>query len=159
MDLVRAKPGPGDRGEVDDWRGGGGCLSNVAAHFGLRCRKRGTVSPPPVTNAKRMFRRGIASKDISQYGREEAMYQLAVQFIDEGKRQLVLPLLKRATADDDFPEAASVLNQLKMKSDFVPCRCKRFIDKQLRIRKNHQVSFRRRAFDCEAYADWWHGQP
>jgi hypothetical protein len=30
-----------------------------------------------------MFRRAIASRDISQYRREEAMYHLAVQFIDE----------------------------------------------------------------------------
>jgi hypothetical protein len=49
------------------------------------------------------------SKNISQYGREEAMYHLAVQFLDEEKRQFAVPLLKRAAADDDFPEAASAL--------------------------------------------------
>jgi len=85
-------------------------------------------------NAKRMFRRAIASRDISQYGREEGMYHLAVQFIDEGKRQLAFPLLKHASADDDFPEAASVLNQLRTESEYIPCRCKRFINKQLRGR-------------------------
>jgi TPR repeat protein len=96
------------------------------------CYQYGIGTRKNVANAKRMFRRAVASRDISQFGREEAMYHLAVQFIDEGKRQLAFPLLKRATADDDFPEAASVLNQLKTESDYVPCRCKRSINKQLR---------------------------
>jgi TPR repeat protein len=93
--------------------------------YGIGTRKYAAI-------AKRMFRRAIASRDISQFGREEAMYHLAVQFIDEGKRQLAFPLLKRATADNDFPEAASVLNQLATESDYLPCRCKRSINKELR---------------------------
>jgi TPR repeat protein len=96
------------------------------------CYQYGIGTRKNAENAKRMFRRAIASRDISHYGREEAMYHLAVQFVDEGKRQLACPLLKRATADDDFPEAASVLNQLRTGSDYLPCRCKRFINKQLR---------------------------
>jgi TPR repeat protein len=96
------------------------------------CYQYGIGTSKNAANAKRMFRRAIAFRNISQYGREEAMYHLAVQFIDEGKRQLAFPLLKRATADDDFPEAASVLNQLRTESDYVPCRCKRSINKQLR---------------------------
>jgi TPR repeat protein len=96
------------------------------------CYQYGIGTRKSAANAKRMFRRAIASRDISQYDREEAMYHLAVQFIDEGKRRLAFPLLKRASADDDFPEAASVLNQLRAESDYVPCRCKRFINKQLR---------------------------
>lgn len=96
------------------------------------CYQYGIGTRRDAANAKRMFRRAIASRDISQSGREEAMYHLAVQFIDEGKRQLALSLLKRASADNDFPEAASILNQLRIGSDFVPCRCKRFINKQLR---------------------------
>jgi uncharacterized protein len=96
------------------------------------CYQYGIGTRKSAANAKRMFRRAIASRDISQYGREEAMYHLAVQFIDEGKRRSAFPLLKRASADDDFPEAASVLTQLRTESDYVPCRCKRFINKQLR---------------------------
>jgi TPR repeat protein len=97
----------------------------ICYQYGIGARKN-------AANAKRMFRRAIASRNISQYGREEAMYHLAVQFIDEGKLRLALPLLKRASADDDFPEAASVVNQIKTKSDYVPCRCKRFVNKKLR---------------------------
>jgi uncharacterized protein len=82
--------------------------------------------------AKRLFKSAIASGDICQYGREEAMYHLAVQFIDEGRPQLALPLLNGATADDDFPEAASVLRAINTQSDYVPCRCRRFINKALR---------------------------
>jgi TPR repeat protein len=96
------------------------------------CYQYGIGTRKNTANAKRLFRRAIASKDISQYGREEAMYHLAVQFIDEGKLQLALPLLKRAATDDDFPEAASVLDQLNTNSDYVPCRCRRFINKRLR---------------------------
>jgi TPR repeat protein len=93
--------------------------------YGIGIRKN-------TANAKRLFRRAIVSKDISQYGREESMYHLAVLFIDEGKWQFAIPLLKRAAADDDFPEAALVLKQLTKNSDYDPCRCRRFVNKQLR---------------------------
>lgn len=96
------------------------------------CYQYGIGTRKNTANAKRLFRRAIVSKDISQYGREEAMYHLAVQFIDEGKPQFAIPLLKRAAADDDFPEAALVLKQLTKNSDYDPCRRRRFINKQLR---------------------------
>jgi len=96
------------------------------------CYQYGIGTTKNTANAKRLFKRALVSKDITRYGREEAMYHLAVQFIDEGKRKFAFPLLERGTADDDFPEAASVLNQLSTKSAYVPCRCRRFINKQLR---------------------------
>jgi uncharacterized protein len=46
------------------------------------CYQYGIGTRKNAADAKRMFRRAIASRDISQYGREEAMYHLAVQFID-----------------------------------------------------------------------------
>jgi uncharacterized protein len=46
--------------------------------YGIGVRKN-------AASAKRMFRRALVSKNITQYGREEAMYHLALQFIDEGK--------------------------------------------------------------------------
>jgi len=96
------------------------------------CYQYGIGTRKNATNAKRLFRCAIASKNISQYCREEAMYHLAVQLIDEGNRQFAIPLLKRAAADDDFPEAALVLKQLTKKSEYEPCRCRRLINKQLR---------------------------
>jgi uncharacterized protein len=107
------------------------CDGDAAVDVGY-CYQYGIGARKSAANAKRMFKRAIASKNISQYGREEAMYHLAVQFIDEGKPRLALPLLKLATKDGDFPEAASVLKQIKTQSDYLPCRCKRFINKQLR---------------------------
>jgi TPR repeat protein len=105
--------------------------SDAAVDVGY-CYQYGIGTRKNAAKAKRMFGRAIASKDISEYGREEAMYHLAVQYIDEGKRKFAFPLLKRATADGDFPEAASVLNQLNTNTDYDPCRCRRFINKQLR---------------------------
>jgi TPR repeat protein len=104
---------------------------NAAVDVGY-CYQYGIGTRKNTAKAKRMFSRAIASKDISQSGREEAMYQLAVQYIDEGKRKFAFPLLKRATADGDFPEAASILDQLNTNTDYDPCRCRRFTNKQLR---------------------------
>lgn len=81
--------------------------------------------------ARHMFRRAQTSSDISELGREEAMYHLAVSFVDAGKIQLALPLLVRAAADDDYPEALSLLNQIRSKSEILPCRCRRSIYKHL----------------------------
>jgi TPR repeat protein len=96
------------------------------------CHQYGIGTRKNTANAKRMFRRAIASRDITKYGREEAMYHLALQFIDEGKPHFAFPLLKKATADDDYSEAASVLNQFYTNSDYVPCRCRRLSNKKLR---------------------------
>jgi Sel1 repeat len=96
------------------------------------CYQYGIGTRKNAANAKRMFRRALVSKVITQYGREEAMYHLALQFIDERKRRLALPLLNLATADRDYPEAASVLKQIETKTDYIPCRCKRFLNKTLR---------------------------
>jgi TPR repeat protein len=107
------------------------CDGDAAVDVGY-CYQYGIGTRKNTAYAKRIFRRAIASNDITQYGREAAMYHFAIQFVDEGKSDLALPLLKRATADDDYPEAASVLNQLNTNSDYVPCRCRRLIIKKLR---------------------------
>jgi uncharacterized protein len=107
------------------------CDGDAAVDVGY-CYQYGIGARRNAANAKRMFRRAIASRNISQYGCEEAMYHLALQFIDEGKRRLALPLLKLAAADGDYPEAASVIKQIETKSDYVPCRCKRLLNKNLR---------------------------
>jgi TPR repeat protein len=107
------------------------CDGDAAVDVGY-CYQYGIGARKNAANAKRMFRRAIASRNISQYGREAAMYHLALQFIDEGKLRLALRLLKLAAADGDYPEAASLLKQIETKSDYVPCRCKRLLNKHLR---------------------------
>jgi TPR repeat protein len=81
--------------------------------------------------ARRMLRRASISGSITEYGREEALYHLALEFIDRGKVHLAIPLLSRAAADGDFPEASSVMEQIRSKSAPVPCRCRRHIYKHL----------------------------
>jgi len=96
------------------------------------CYQYGIGTRKNPAKAKLRFRRAIASKHVTQAGREAAMYHLALQYVDKGKLRYALPLLKLATVDDDFPEAAAVLDRIKAESDFVPCRCRRFVDKNLR---------------------------
>ena len=66
------------------------------------------------------------------WGREEALYQLGVSYVDARKPKLAVPLLKRAAKDGDYPEAMAVLRQLAAKDIVEPCRCRRFIRKGLR---------------------------
>ena len=96
------------------------------------CYQYGIGTRRSTVNAKRFYRRAIVSKDISQHGREEAMYHLAIQLIDAGQTRFAIPLLRQAAADNDFPEAACVLNQLTKNLDGHFCRCRRFINRRLR---------------------------
>lgn len=96
------------------------------------CYQYGIGTRRDAGKAKRQYRRAIAARDIAPYGREEAMYHLAIQYLDEGRPKMALPLLDRAAADDDYPEAVAVLKQIHAGSGYQPCRCRRFIRKELR---------------------------
>jgi TPR repeat protein len=93
--------------------------------YGIGVRKN-------VTAARRLYRRAIVARDISMWGREEALYQLGVSYVDTGKPILAMPLLKRAALDGDYPEAEAVLGQIRAKGEMEVCRCRRFINKDLR---------------------------
>jgi len=82
--------------------------------------------------AHRTYRRAIASRNTSEYSREAAMYHLALLWLDGRRPQRALPLLRRASADDDYPEAATLLRQLQAGSALRRCRCKRGLGKALR---------------------------
>jgi TPR repeat protein len=92
--------------------------------YGIGVRKN-------IASARRMYRRAIAARDISMWGREGALYQLGVSYVDAGKPRLALPLLKRAARDGDYPEAAAVLRQLAAEEVVEPW-CRRLIIKTLR---------------------------
>ena len=81
--------------------------------------------------ARRMYKRAIASTSTTDCGREEAMYHLAVAYLDAGHAKRARALLRRAAAGGDFPEAQSVLNQLEAKRAIIPCRCRRGLLKSL----------------------------
>jgi TPR repeat protein len=93
--------------------------------YGIGVRKN-------IAAARMLYKRAIASRDISMWGREEALYHLGISYIDAGKRKLALPYLKRAAKDGDYPEAEAVLEQIRSKLPIEPCRCRRFILKTLR---------------------------
>jgi TPR repeat protein len=93
--------------------------------YGIGVRKN-------IAAARKLHRRAIAARDITMWGREEALYQLGVSYLDAGEPRLALPLLKRAARDGDYPEAAAILRQIRMKEKIEPCRCRRFINRDLR---------------------------
>jgi TPR repeat protein len=92
--------------------------------YGIGVRKN-------IASARRLYRRAIAARDISMWGREEALYQLGVSYVDTGKPILAMPLLKRAALDGDYPEAAATLEQIQTERPIEACRCRRFILKDL----------------------------
>jgi len=84
-----------------------------------------------VLSAQRLYRRAMAARDISMWGREEALYQLGLSYIDALQPQLALPLLRKAAKDGDYPEAAAALEQIQTERPIEVCRCRRFILKDL----------------------------
>lgn len=92
--------------------------------YGIGVRKN-------ISEARKLYRCAISSRDITAYGREEAMYGLAVSFVDAGQRFRAIPLLEAAAVDGDYPEAAALLEQVKEKKAVEPCRCRRFLRKNL----------------------------
>ena len=83
-----------------------------------------------VAMARRLFWRALRG-NTSQYGREEALYNLAVAHADNGDRKRSIQLLRRANKDGDYAEAASLLALLTAKVGLSPCRCRRDLRKDL----------------------------
>lgn len=81
--------------------------------------------------ARRLFRRALRGH-TSDFGREEALYNLAVAQVDHDNRRAAIRLLKQANSDGDYPEAASLLTQIRAKAGLSPCRCRRHLSKDLR---------------------------
>lgn len=79
--------------------------------------------------AMRALHRATESRFISEYGREEALYHLAVAHVDAGAggdlRQ-ARALLRRAARDGDYPEASALQAQLKAREAPRFCRCRRW---------------------------------
>jgi TPR repeat protein len=65
-----------------------------------------------VNSARRMFRRALKDSDTSSYGREEALYNLAIAHVDSGNPGRAIAFLERANEDGDYPEAAALLAQI-----------------------------------------------
>lgn len=83
-----------------------------------------------VVMARRLFQRALRG-NTTEYGREEALYNLAVVHADNGDRKRAIQLLKHANKEGDYPEAASLLTQLSANVELTPCRCRRHLRKDL----------------------------
>ena len=85
-----------------------------------------------VAVARRLLDRSLRA-NTTEHGREEALYHLAVANIDAGQRRRAKALLRLANRDGDYPEAASLLEQLTAKEAEIvmPCRCRRSLNKSL----------------------------
>ena len=89
-----------------------------------------------LASARRKFRHAICASDTSPYGREEALYHLAIAEIDRGNRHRAVSLLEQANKDGDYPEAESLLAQIRAATELTPCRCRRHLNKHLRGHAN-----------------------
>jgi TPR repeat protein len=68
------------------------------------------------------------SRCITEHGREEALYHLAVVHLDDGGtrgRSRARTLLRQAAADGDYPAAIDLLAALEAGRSCVICRCRR----------------------------------
>lgn len=95
------------------------------------CYQYGIGTKCDVIAARRLYRYASKSTNISEWGREAAMYHLAVSYIDKNRITAALPLLERANRDNDYPEANKLLEQIKAGKHPTPCRCRRMIRKSL----------------------------
>lgn len=110
----------GDGDAMVDW---GHCLQH-----GMGVRKDSAA-------AELAYRAAIKSNYISEYGREEAMYLLAVlltQGRPRGWRREASTLLRRASADGDYPQAENLIEQLTAMSSVPICTCRRWLRPTLR---------------------------
>ena len=114
---------------VAKWRDGDDYLElGYCYQYGLGVRRNHKA-------AVRNYRRAIRSTLITEYGREEAMYHLAIALLDRGGDASVyrqaIELLHDATIDEDYPEALDLLCQAKSKGKLNICRCRRGLRRSL----------------------------
>ena len=110
--------------------GSGGARADVGywLYYGIGVRR-------DVAKALTAFHRAAQSRQISDFDREEALYLRAVAYLDRGgphNRAKARALLIRANADDDYPEARTLVAQLDLETEPVPCRCRRGLDRHVR---------------------------
>jgi TPR repeat protein len=82
------------------------------------------------------YRAAIRSQWITEYAREEALYHLAIAYLDRGvgqrARRSAISLLREAAADGDYPQAAGLLSRLEDGEPLgVLCRCRRGLRRSL----------------------------
>ena len=83
-----------------------------------------------VGRAARAYRRAIRSTAVTGYGQEEACYHLATRLLareTSRARREAVTLLERASADNDYWQAARLLAALKVDRPVAVCHCRRHL--------------------------------
>jgi TPR repeat protein len=99
------------------------------------CYQHGYGVRSDLTAAARWYEVAIRSSGISQLEREEAMYLLAMILLlrnpNRASRSRALRLLKRANADEDYPQAAEVSQRVQSRQTLSFCTCRRGLHPRL----------------------------
>jgi TPR repeat protein len=81
------------------------------------------------------YRAAVRSQWINEYSREEALYHLAVAYLDldngQRGRRHAAKLLREASADGDYTQAADLLGSLESGGPLSVCRCRRGLRRSL----------------------------
>lgn len=98
------------------------------------CLQHGVGIRQDTKAAERAYRAAIASKRITDYGREEAMYHLAVLLLSRqsaSSRRAAASLLRAANADEDYAQAKALLQTLGSAGARNVCICRRHLRPRL----------------------------
>jgi TPR repeat protein len=98
------------------------------------CLQHGAGVRKDLPAAEQAYRAALRARLISEYGREEAMYHLAVLLFrrrSAASRRAAVRFLKRASADGDYPQAAALLNAIEVETVPDICVCRRYLRPRL----------------------------
>jgi TPR repeat protein len=102
------------------------------------CLQHGVGTRKNERAAERAYRAAIASKWITEYGREEAMYHLAVLLLSRqsiSARRDAVNLLRAASADGDYAQAQTLLRTIGSADVRNICICRRRLRPRLAKRQ------------------------
>jgi hypothetical protein len=102
------------------------------------CFQYGLGTQRDARMAGRAYRAAIASRHITQFAREEAMYHLAVLLLSSGSssaRHAARVLLRRANLDRDYREAAVLVQSVRSGDVRRICACRRGLMRRLATMK------------------------
>lgn len=97
------------------------------------CLHHGAGVREDLAAAARAYELAMVSDRASQLDREEAMYLRAVLLLSSGVRAFrrrAISLLRKANADNDYPQAANLLAAPDLSSDLI-CTCRRALRRGL----------------------------
>lgn len=102
------------------------------------CLQHGVGTQKDERAAERAYRAAIASKWITDYAREEAMYHLSVLLLSRQSatsRRAAADLLRAANVDEDYPQAEALLRRIGSAEARNVCICRRHL--RPRLAKRH----------------------